>query len=295
MLVRLNEAWEVLGNPESRANYDYFWEIERKKREIIQFIKFLIEQKKYEEARAILIRFDHPIAQKCLIQIDRILADQRARQAAYVPNEPAYAGAYGSPSRRARQSDVDDLAERRIQEIERREAQRNSTQQQEQHRKERERQQVQAYRNVLIRTYQRVGAYAFQWEDLEAEEMESVPKNKMKAWDAIEIKRYEVARRQIAKSPNADQNMRDWSLLIDYILETEKAGEKLKRLGLKGFLGFPLRLLGVQWSVLTWLMFVTSVTLALNYLAPTVEVFIVINVVALFVFFGMLIRFVSQR
>lgn len=304
MMKLLNEAWAVLGDPASRTNYQYVWEQERKKKDRIRVVKFLLDHEKYEEAKEVLIGLDHPIAYKCLIQIDKILARQRVKQYEAAREAQGAAGAYpyDAPPQ-PHHTNIDDLANQRIQKIRRRQEERESAQQQEITRQVRERQKAKAYRDVLIRTYEKVGVYAFQWDDLDAADAEEeaeeqvafIPKNKEKAWDAIMVTRYELARSEIGKSPDADQNMLDWSLLIDHILDTETAGQRLRRLGFKGFLNYPLGIRGIQTSLLGWIILLVALTLILGYLAPTFAAFIGVVVVAVICLLGMVIKFLTDR
>lgn len=272
----LNEAREVLGDTNTRANYDRVWEQENNKKEKIKIAKFLLDQKKYEEAKAVLIGLDHPTAYKWLGQIDKILADQRAKQQREAnthnstppksstystpppPPPPPRARSYSTPPPPPPSPDFDALAEERIQEIRRREEAKALAEQQEfLHRQQKqtfrnqEQQKLQNYKEVLLRTYEKIDAYAFQWEGSEdaTKDFASVPNArariwtancKVKAWKAIKAKRYEEARFFIKQASYPDQNMYDWKILVDFILDRETTDQKIQRLGEIGFLYYPI-------------------------------------------------------
>ncbi len=244
----LNEARDTLNNSRQRANYDSLWKQENEKKQRVKAAKFLLDQKKYDEAKTILIGVDHPTAQKWLEQIDRLLAKESTskQRPSSTQSKPTTYPPPNIPPPPPSKPDIGDMAELRIGEIRRRDAERASArhrkeleQLQREHERQEEIREREEYEQVIIRTYQKIGRYAFQWEGSESQDINYILGNsKIRAWNSILKQRYEEARKHIKAASRTDQNMLDWLTIINHIFQQETVFQKFARLGFNGFLSY---------------------------------------------------------
>lgn len=263
MMQRLNKAHDILSDPIQRAKYDNFRGQEKAKRERINAAKILLDQKKYDDAKNILTGIDHPTAYKWLGQIDRILAQQASvKQTAKNEdygnnNSSSNFKSHKFVSQTSETPDIDELAERRIKRIREKEEARDYEKLQKEVEEQLLLKSMQAHEQVILRTYEKIGHYAFQWEGPEPDNFGYYLGNpKIDAWNVILVYRYEEARHYIKTSSKTDQNMQDWLIIINHILLGETIPQKIARLGIGGLISYQFWN-GLLIAILTWTIYFT--------------------------------------
>ena len=278
MMKQLNEAHDVLTDTTKRSIYDNKWQTENEKKTKIKIAKTLLDQKKYTEAKAILIGVDHPTAHKWIAQIDRKLEAQKSSTASDKTSSSTFTERtrhhQSSSPNRQRTNDFSfdesrdpkspsrkpsygfepqDPVEREIRNIRARADARQAVIDKqisdalEQLRKKDE------HERILIGVYQKIGQYAFEWKGY-TDNRSTEGQRKVRAWNAIHKKRYEEAKFnviQLIKWQKADSNVLDWLIIINYILGTETFGRRIKRLGLRGIADYPIEGVGCASRVST--------------------------------------------
>jgi curved DNA-binding protein CbpA len=254
----LNEARDVLTDSTKRAIYDDRWQDEQDKKTKIKVAKALLDQKKYSEAKAILLGVDHPTARKWIAQIDKKLIEQEqaaerkatgassARQSAYSPPSQNPSSRYNFDFFEPDFIKPIDPIEQEIRNIK---ARHDAQRFQEVRRNADEYRRLQLkheHERVLIGVYQKIGTYAFEWNGY-VDNRSTAGIRKVRAWNAIQRKRYEKARVNILELiqwKKADASVQDWFTIINYILENETTSEKFRRLGIRGVADYPVEFAG---------------------------------------------------